>query len=155
MTAIQEDMRAQTFIKEKDIQMAFAVGLVNHAYNYYSQVILRNAALFGLATSAGNEYALLSFYEQTAISDAVSAAKPIDQTKIVLIAFNNTTTENYIGTLISVNQTLLDLDLTDYNALATKIPVATALTGKAFTTVNELKIAFDAAVLAQKIVETP
>lgn len=154
--AIQTAMLAPTFLTTKEIQMAFVVGLVgNRTFSGLAQLMTTDAVLLGLATSANsNEFGLLPSTDRYNITSAVYWGRPIaDQTKIILTVLNTTATADYIGKLISINSSLLGLNLTDYNALEDKNPVHNALINSAVTSVAELKTAFDEAVANQKTAE--
>lgn len=150
-TIIQTAMLSTTFTTVKDIQMAFVIGIVNNKYiNYGKQVFINNAELFGLATSAvNNEFTSLPYAEQSPITSAVFGTIPVvDQTEIVVATFNSTITPDYIGTLLSINSGLLNLDLTNYNALTTanKKVVHEALIAATMTNIVDVQTAFNAAV---------
>ncbi|MEI8198919.1 MAG: Ig domain-containing protein [Eubacteriales bacterium] len=119
---IHTAMLTPVYTSNKDIQMAFVIGLVNTQYiNYGKQVFANNIVFLGLATStAANEFAALPYAEQTLITNAVFAARPIaDQAGVVAAALNSTATESYIGTLLTLNSGILGIDLTAYNLLST------------------------------------
>jgi uncharacterized protein YjdB len=148
-TAIQTAMLTPVYVTQRDIEMAFLIGIMNNPYvNYGKLVFNNNYVFFGLSTSTlSNEFAALGTTERNIIVNAVFATRPIvDQAQILLAVFNNVTTTNYIGTLIDLNSTTLGLDLTLYNTIADKTPVFNALIGKAFASIADLKAAFNAEV---------
>lgn len=155
-TAVQTAMLTPTFQTNEDVQLSFAIALMNNATSIYpGQIFGRNLVLFGLSSS-NTEFELLASTERSAITNAVTAARPIaDKTKIVVTALNTTTIESYMGTLIQFNNALLGLNMEDYNALINKAPVHLAMINALLTNAVDVKTVFDAAVLAQKIVENP
>ena len=144
---IQTAMLTPVYTNEKDIRMAFILGIMNNQYiNYGKQVYYNNYILLGLSTnSTSNEFGLLSSVERTAITNAIFANRPIvDQAHMLLNVFNNVTTPEYIGTLINLDGAVFGLDLTKYQTLVDKTPMYNSLMGQGFTTPAELKAAFDA-----------
>lgn len=73
----------------------------------------------------------------------------------VAIQVINAATVTTMGATITSNATVLGLSLTTYNSLVNKGPIYTAMEAVTFTTVAEVQVAFDEAVLAQKSIETP
>ncbi len=127
--------------------------------------ISRYATVLGLnLTDYGALYAPYNVTVQTALLDptfanaaevktvfdaAVAAAK---EAKAVA-AVNTAATAAAMHTALTTNAATLGLTLTDYNALANKVPVQNALLTPVFNTAAEVKAAFDTAVAVQKVNE--
>lgn len=117
---IQTAMLTPLFSSAQDINMSFVLNLINIQYILYAQQVYdNNLDVLGLSTGLpDNTYDLLSANEKILIYNAIFAARPLtDQAQLVVIAMDTTTVADYIGTLLTINGTLLDLDLTAYNGL--------------------------------------
>ncbi len=151
-TLVQTELLAPTFTTGDEIKIAFIIAVMNNASAAGVKTLLAtNAGLLGLGQ---NDFAMLS--TKSYIENAVIGAKPIaDRLEIVVAAFNSTVLDGYMSILITNNQALLGLDLTDYNALifTNKMKVQTALINAALTNAADVKTAFETAVGAQKAFE--
>lgn len=95
-----------------------------------------------------------SFADKTAVKTAFDAAVSIAK-EVQAIAAVNSATIATIHSVLTSNAVALGLDLTGYNVLRNKVPVQTAMVGKAFADKTALKTAFDNAVATEAALETP
>ncbi len=146
---IQTAMLTTPFSSEQDINMAFVLGLINSQFVLYGrQVYDNNLVVLGLSTGLpNNSYDLLSANEKILIQNAIFAARPLtDPAQLVVIAMDTTTVADYIGTLLTINGSLLGLDLTGYNGLtlAQQNTMHNVLMAATLTSVADVQTVFNA-----------
>lgn len=143
---VHAELLPPVFTSGEDIKIAFIIAVMNNTNDTNAMTLLTsNAELFGLSAS----------YQYSGIN--IAALRPIaDKTQIVVAAFNNAVLQGYMNTLITINYTLLGLDLTDYNALMfrNRMKAQTALINSPMTNKAEVQVAFNTAVSTQKAFET-
>lgn len=104
----------------------------------------------GLKTTA--EAKVAAIQDPTAKAGFTSRIN-IKMTAMAIAHINLETYFGSMGTALINYSPILGIDLTDYNTLANKEPVQTALIAPTFTTTAEIKATFDSAVAAQKAAE--
>lgn len=149
---VQTELLGRTYATGEEIKIAFIIAVMNNTNDAGVRTLLSNNAVI-LGLSSG--YSSLS--TKSLVEAAAIATKPIaNRLEIIVAGLNGTNNEWFTDQLLTINKTLLGLDLTDYSGFEfrNKMKVQTAMIAATLTNVSDVQTVFNSNVATQKAFET-